>query len=313
MKQAVHRYLWPTVALLAVAFSIYVLYRELRGISIHDVIDALGEIAPHRMLIAVAATLCAYAALAEYDHIALVHLGHRKVRRIFVALSSFAAYALGHSIGASVLSAGVVRYRAYRTQGLSGAEVAVLVAFCAITYTLGNFLLGGITLLLRSGAMAATFNVPVPVAHLAGIGLLAAVAFYVIGSWMHFRPLKLGGFVVTYPRLPVVARQLIVAPLEIICAAGIIFATLPAEGNPGFIVVLGVFIASFSLALLSHAPGGLGVLEAAFVAALSQMDPARVLASLIVFRLVYLIIPLAISLVIVLMFERSQLEKSGGP
>ena len=72
-------------------------------------------------------------------------------------------------------------------------------------------------------------------------------------------------------------------------------------------------MASFSVALLSHAPGGLGVFEVVFLAGMSHMDPADVLAALLVFRLFYLIIPLLIGLVVVLFFEHSQYSRGGPP
>lgn len=71
-------------------------------------------------------------------------------------------------------------------------------------------------------------------------------------------------------------------------------------------MVLGIFLASFSAALVSHAPGGLGVLEVVFLLGMPDLDPADVIAALLVFRLFYLLIPLALSLVLVLMFEHSQ-------
>ena len=55
-----------------------------------------------------------------------------------------------------------------------------------------------------------------------------------------------------------------------------------------------------------HAPGGLGVLELVFLTGLPDMHQADVLAALIVFRLLYLLIPFAMSLVVVLVFEKSQ-------
>ena len=88
-----------------------------------------------------------------------------------------------------------------------------------------------------------------------------------------------------------VIRQLIIGPIELLAAAAIIYFCLPAEGNPGFITVVGVFVASFSMAILSHAPGGLGVLEYVFLTGLDDMDQAQVLAALIVFRLLYLLLP----------------------
>src|SRR5271167_95971 len=101
-------------------------------------------------------------------------------------------------------------------------------------------------------------------------------------------------------------KQLLAGPLELIGAAGIIFFALPAAANPGFLVVLGVFLASFSLALVSHAPGGLGVLEIAFLEGMPDMPQANVVAALLVFRLFYLILPFIFALGVILVFERDR-------
>ncbi len=103
-----------------------------------------------------------------------------------------------------------------------------------------------------------------------------------------------------------VARQLLAGPLELLCAAAIIYVALPVENNPGYLTVLGVFLASFSLALLSHAPGGLGVLEVTFLAAMPELATADVLAALIVFRVLYLLLPFALAIFVVLGFEIGQ-------
>ena len=99
---------------------------------------------------------------------------------------------------------------------------------------------------------------------------------------------------------------MIAAPLELACAAAIIYFALPESQNPGYLVVLGVFLASFSLALLSHAPGGLGVLEVTFLAAVPELPTADVLAALIVFRVFYLLLPLALAILVVAVFEATQ-------
>jgi glycosyltransferase 2 family protein len=74
--------------------------------------------------------------------------------------------------------------------------------------------------------------------------------------------------------------------------------------------VLAVFLASFSAALVSHAPGGLGVFELVFLTAMPDIPKADVLAALIIFRLFYLLIPFGLSLVVVLMFERARLAQA---
>lgn len=300
-------YIWPVVGVAAVAVSAWLLYRELRSISLEDVLESLQAIRMHHWVLAGASALLAYAALAGYDRIALLVL-RRKISWLFIALCSFTTYALSHNIGASVVSGAVVRYRAYSSQGVPGSEIAVLIAFCSFTFMLGVLITSSVVLLLEPHILM-RFNEELtpPVAITIGLAMLGFVLLYIFGSWLGLRPLQIGSrFRLEYPRLSIVFQQLIVAPLELIGAAGIIYFALPEAGNPGFLIVLGIFLVSFSAALISHAPGGLGVLELVFLTGLPDMDQADVLAALIVFRLLYLLIPFAMSLMVVLIFERAQ-------
>jgi len=299
-------YIWPVVGVGAVTVSVWLLYKELRSISVDDVIHSLDAISMHRWMLAAASAMLSYIALAGYDRIALLHL-KKTISWVFITLTSFTTYALSHNIGASVVSGAVVRYRAYTSQGLTGSEVAVLVAICSFTFILGSTILSGIVLLIEPEILQ-RFNEEISPALAVGLGLLMVllVLIYVFGSWLQLRPLVIGSFRLEYPRLPIVWQQLLIAPLELIGAAGIIYFALPEAGNPGYLVVLGIFLVSFSAALISHAPGGLGVLEIVFLTGLPDMDQADVLAALIVFRLLYLLIPFALSLFVVLIFEKTQ-------
>ncbi|CAM5387536.1 hypothetical protein ATER59S_01844 [Aquamicrobium terrae] len=300
------RYFWPAVGLSAVAFSIWLLVGELRGISLDDVWAGLEAIPGHRWLLAAVSAICAYAALAGYDRIALLHL-RRRMSWPFVMLCSFTTYALSHNIGGSVFSGAVIRYRAYGTRGLSGQEVGVLVGICWITFVLSTLLVAGVVLLLEPDLFERFSDIGYGgFSAGAGLFMLLLVVAYVFGSWLHLKPLNIGRFQLQYPRLPIVARQLTIGPAELLAAAGIFYFALPAEANPGYLVVLGVFLVAFSLAQISHAPGGLGVFEFICLAGLSNMDQAGVVAALLVFRLLYLIVPLLIALVVVVLFERSQ-------
>ncbi|MEN0037891.1 MAG: lysylphosphatidylglycerol synthase domain-containing protein [Cellvibrio sp.] len=299
-------YIWPVVGLIAVAFSAYLLYHQLRDISYDDIVNSLQAIPLKGWLLAGLATVGAYVALAGYDRLALSHL-RKKISWKFISVASFTAYAIGHNLGASVFSGAVVRYRAYSSQGLSGADVGVLVAFCSFTFALGSILLGGIVLVTQP-SMLNRFNedIPVWVALGAGIGMLTLVGLYIIGSVLKFKPLKIRKFSLEYPSIRIVWRQLLIGPLELLAAAAIIYFALPEASNPGYLLVLGIFLASFSAALISHAPGGLGVLEVMFLLALPDVDPADVVAALLIFRLFYLLIPFALSLIFVVLFEHDQ-------
>ncbi|ASL27775.1 lysylphosphatidylglycerol synthase transmembrane domain-containing protein [Azotobacter chroococcum] len=303
--------IWTLIGLGAVVLSCFLLYRELQNISLTDIADSLRAIPTSSWLMASTATCGAYWALAWYDRIAIAHLGKRIPWR-FITLCSFTTYALAHNIGASVFSGAMVRYRAYRTKGLSPHEIGILIVFCSLTFALGTLLTGGCVLVLQPSLIQRLVEIPPPLSVTIGGALLSLVALYVLGSWRRFKPWTLGKLHIEYPSLPIVGRQLLAGPLELLCAAAIIYFALPAENSPGYLTVLGVFLASFSLALLSHAPGGLGVLEVTFLAALPELDPADVLAALLVFRGFYLLIPFVLSLLVVLGFEWSQWQARRG-
>ncbi len=312
-------YIWPVVGIGAVVFSCWLLYKEFRGNSVADVWAAITAIPPMNLGLAFLATVLAYWALAGYDRIALRHLDRADgISWGYITLCSFTTYALSHNIGASVFSGGMVRYRAYSAKGLSASEIAVLVAFCSFTFAFGMIVLSGIVFTFEPDLVNRLLDVPEVLARLLGIGCLAFVALYMIGSALNLRPLTIRSFHLEYPRLPIAMRQLVVAPFEIAAAAAIIYFALPDAGNPGYFVILGIFIAVFSAALLSQAPGGVGVMEIMFIKALPDIPKIEVLAAIIVFRLFYLLIPLALSAVVVLLFERSQLarklaDKDGAP
>jgi uncharacterized membrane protein YbhN (UPF0104 family) len=309
----VREFVWPVIGLVAVVVSGWLLYRELKDISFATVWASLAAIPLHRYLLAGLSTLFAYAALAWYDRIALLHLGVRHISWFFVSVCSFTTYALSHNIGASVFSGALVRYRAYTSKGLSAPQVAVLVALCSFTFGLGTILLGGLVLTIKpdllgrlEGVLHYTLTSPTT-ARIIGLALLAFVALYVIGSLLHLKPITILKFRLDYPRPQVMIRQLVAAPLELLGAAGIIYFALPAGLEPSFITVLAVFLASFSAALASHAPGGLGVFEIVFITAMPDIPKVDVLAALLIFRLFYLLLPFAIAIVVVLLFERARL------
>src|SRR5690606_29815921 len=58
----VRKYFWPVVGVAAVAFSIWLLYHELRGLSLDELWGSLVAIPARDWILAAAATLLAYAA-----------------------------------------------------------------------------------------------------------------------------------------------------------------------------------------------------------------------------------------------------------
>ena len=337
--QLAKKALWLTGVGLVIGWSLWLLYAKLRGevatdpvakellasggfwlslkIIAESIGKSIGDVPGTGYALAAMSALLAYVALAWYDRIALLHLNrHQEISWPFIASCSFVTYALGHNLGASVLSGGLVRLRAYGACGLNAGEVAILVALCSFTFAYGTILLTGFVFVIQPdivqplAEMVPRLNLPTPLVQLIGAIMLGFCALYVLGSWRHFKPVHFRSVHIVYPRLPVVARQLMAAPLELIAAAGIIYFVLPEAGNPGFITVLGAFLLSFSAGLLSQTPGGIGVMEAVFIAVLPSVAPTDVIAALLIWRLMYLLIPLAISLPLIVAFERAQLRRT---
>ena len=320
-------YIWPLVGVCIMVAAFFVLSRQAKTLSLAAIMASLRAIPPHRLVLGAGAAILAYGALAGYDRIALRQL-KRNLPMWFVTLVSFTTYALSHNIGGTIIAGGAMRYRAYSTRGMSLGEVTFLVLFASFTYVLGLAMLMGILLVVdpalverftalidgvlhwlgyaHGASVLATPDTLLMAARTSGVVMLALVGLYVLGSLFGFKPIEMRWLHVHYPSPAVVWRQLLIAPLEPIGAAGIIYFALPPSVHVDFVTMLGVFIASFSVGLISHSPGGLGVLEALCVAAMPEVAKPTMLAALIVFRLFYLVVPLCLSLVIAVAFERQR-------
>jgi hypothetical protein len=75
------------------------------------------------------------------------------------------------------------------------------------------------------------------------------------------------------------------------------YTLLPPTPAIGFLSLLVIFVMATLLGFLSHAPGSLGVLEAAMLIGLSQFDKEQVLATLLIYRALYFILPLFLAII----------------
>jgi glycosyltransferase 2 family protein len=71
---------------------------------------------------------------------------------------------------------------------------------------------------------------------------------------------------------------------------------MPAQPHIDFISLAVVFILATLLGFASHAPGSIGVFDAAMLVALPQFGKEQLLATLVVFRILYFMIPFGIAI-----------------
>ena len=121
MSLKIRKILWHSIVLLLTVFifvlAIKALYGLTQTISMQEIWIAIDQIPNINIVFAFIVVAFGYLILTLYDTIALKHMGCR-LPFSKVALTSFTAYAIGHTVGLAVLSASGVRYRMYRAQGI---------------------------------------------------------------------------------------------------------------------------------------------------------------------------------------------------
>jgi uncharacterized membrane protein YbhN (UPF0104 family) len=126
------------------------------------------------------------------------------------------------------------------------------------------------------------------------IGLVA----YVVWVWVQPRVVGRGPWTVILPGGPLTLLQIGIGILDLGFCALAMYVLVPDEPNLGFVVVAVIFVSATLLGFASHSPGGLGVFDAAMLVGLWQMDREELLAGMLLFRLLYYIVPFLISVIL---------------
>ncbi len=286
------------LSLTIIIVAVVVLYHILRDIDPEDLVDALEATDWRTLIIAGIFVAGGYITLTFYDLFALRTIGRKEIPYRIAALGGFTSYAVGHNVGASVFSGGAVRYRIYSECGLSVIDVTKICFVAGLTFWLGNVTVLGLGVLYAPQAAHAIDQLPLWCNRIFALMLIAILGAYVAWVWVKPRVIGRDGWQVTLPGGPFTLVQIAIGILDLGCCAAAMYMLVPDEPNLGFVTVAVIFVAATLLGFASHAPGGLGVFDAAMMVALWQFDKEDLLAGLLLFRLLYYIIPFVISLVI---------------
>ena len=287
-----------TLSLTIIAIAAVVLYRILRTINAREVVEAVMATAPRDITFAAVFVACGYLTLTFYDLFALRTIGRTEVPYWGAALAAFTSYAVGHNVGAGVFTGGAVRYRVYSAWGLTAVEVAKICFVAGLTFWLGNATVLGLGIAYAPLAATAIDQLPAWLNRAGAVLILIVLALYV--SWVWRRPRVVGreAWCVNLPGGPLTLLQIVIGIVDLGFCALAMYMLVPDEPNIGFVTLAVIFVSATLLGFASHAPGGIGVFDAAMLVALWQFDKEDVLAGLLLFRLLYYIIPFALSLLI---------------
>ncbi|WP_029351396.1 lysylphosphatidylglycerol synthase domain-containing protein [Bosea sp. 117] len=285
-------------SLVIIAIAAVVLYEMLRNINPGEVLDALTGTEPWRVGLAALFVAGAYFTLTFYDWFALRTIGMGHVPYRTAALASFTSYAIGHNVGFSAFTGGTVRYRIYSAHGLGAIDVAKLCFVTGLTFWLGNIAILGIGISIEPWAASAVDQLPPWVNRLIGLALLAGLAFYV--AWVGLKPRRVGigkgHWAVTLPGSRLTLLQIGIGIIDLSFCAAAMYVLMPQAPFIDPIALGVVFISATLLGFASHAPGGLGVFDAAMLVALPQFEKEPLLGALLLLRLLYYVTPFTLAL-----------------
>lgn len=293
------------IVLLVFGFTAFAIYELTTEVSYDEVIEALMATSWSSIALAVFFTGLSFAALVGYDLNALDYIG-RKLPPVPVAMTAFSAYAVGNTAGFGALSGGAIRFRGYSRLGLSPEDVGRVIAFVTFAFGIGLLSVTALACLVTAPRVGEIIGVSGTVIRIIAIVIIIALCILVfIGR--NGREIALGRVHVRLPDSRTSSQQFLITALDIAASASTLYVLLPQTdiGWPSF---LAIYATAVGAGVLSHVPAGLGVFETVIVAALgSTVDIDQVLGSLVLYRVIYHVLPLAIATLFVIVLEARQL------
>ncbi|OLF55448.1 bifunctional lysylphosphatidylglycerol flippase/synthetase MprF [Pseudomonas chlororaphis] len=302
------------VTLLLFGIALIACRHLLSELDLYALHDSILDVPKPALLGALAATVVGFVILLGYEWSASRYAGVDLPART-LALGGFTAFAIGNAIGLSLLSGGSVRYRLYARHGVGAGDVAHMTLFASLS--LGCALPPLAALATLSNLPAASAALRLSEGLLAGIagGVLMLFAILVVGIYRRRLPeqplldnllVRAGRRTLRLPGRRLTLLQLLITALDVAAAATVLYLLLPEA--PPFGAFLLVYLLALAAGVLSHVPGGVGVFEAILLAAFADtLGAAPLAAALLLYRLIYVILPMLVACVLLLINEAQRL------
>ncbi len=284
--------------------ALEVLRLELRVVTWHEITRDVVRTPVISLALASGLTVLSYLVLTGYDFLAFKYIG-KVLPASRIAGAAFLAYAIAHNVGFAMVSGASVRYRFYARWGVTADELSRIVFSYSVTFWLGLSALGGLSLV--TGPLPSSPTLPghqmiAPV----GWGLLVSVAAFLAATGVRREPIRLGRFALSLPTPGLACQQLLVSATDWALAGAVLYVLLPPS-DLSFLTFLGSFLVAVLLGMASHVPGGVGVFEGLMVLLLKPfLSSGQLLPALVVYRVVYYLLPFGVALVVLVIDEAYQ-------
>lgn len=293
----------PVAGVIIAAITVVVLERFLGQLSLDEVLSAVENIRRQDILIALLLTAVSFAAVATYDVIAVETIAPGRIPRFLSASVGAAGYAISNTLGFSLLTGGMLRYRIYAGEGIALSDIGRIIGTSWISIWFAFAVLIGFGLILDPSHAPYLDRLDPRIDVAIGIALISLLALLVVWLSRGDRSVMLGSFSIRLPSSRGALLQIAAGLVDVCAAAGTLYVLMPDSVTASPAVFALIYVVAIIIGIVSHAPGGLGAFEAAMIAGLGiGADPAS-LAALLAYRVIYTLLPFVISVVAVLAFE----------
>ncbi|SNT25110.1 hypothetical protein SAMN06265795_11937 [Noviherbaspirillum humi] len=223
---------------------------------------------------------------------------------------NFISYVFNLNLGSLVGGVGF-RFRLYAGLGLDTARIAQITALSMLTNWIGYLLLAGVAFVLWPLRLPPQWHVgPAALRVIGGLLLGVVCAYVALCAFSRRRQWRLRGVELRLPSQRLAGLQLLMSCANWMLIAAIIHALF--DGALDYPTVLAVLLVAAIAGVITHVPAGLGVLEAVFIGLLAPpLAKADVLATLIAYRAIYYLAPLALATVLYLLMEAGSARRRG--
>ncbi|RWX75946.1 UPF0104 family protein [Neorhizobium lilium] len=290
-----------TYGMLVIGFGVagYLLYLTFREHSPSEIVESVRAIPTFHLVAALGYALGSYICLTGFDWAGVRYvksdLGYPKI-----ALASFIALSIGQSVGMSGLSSGALRYRYYAHWGMTTEDVAKIVLLSGVTVGIGMAVLSGIVMVLNPRDAASVLHLSEGTIMTIGIACFLITAAYLALAAFLRTPLKIRKWTFQMPKLRIAIAQVVIGTINFALVAACLREVMAASADVSYLKAATAFVLANLAILITHAPGGLGVLEATVR---HVMGDQASIGSLVAFRVIYFFIPFFIGLPLSLIVE----------
>ena len=237
------------------------------------------------------ATVLSFTMLAIYDMYAVMVAVPGRVTWGKAGFTGAVSNAVSNTLGFHAFTGGALRYHLYVKNGLSAGEVARIVALSGAGIVFG--FAGVVDLsLLTSGSFPKLL-----------IGVILAACIFIAVYLLKETPRKISfkKWFFILPDRKSLLQQIIIGIIEMGAVITALYVLMPSQ-NIEFSSFALLYISATVLGIVSGSPGGIGVFEATMLSAYPD-NKAEVLAALLLYRIIYNLIPFGLAVAAVLISE----------